>query len=279
MGWSPLTESSKAAPRRQLRVAIAGLGVSVETRDQGLAQAVQGRYQGYLTQGPVHLQLALSHHPDEQVPHILEPKAVFFDGGVRFQEPAFEGEIDVISGRAQVRLNTPDPLPGLEYFLRVIFALLAFEVGGLLFHGAGILKQGAVYLFFGPSGTGKTTVSRSVAAHRVLNDDLVLLFPEQTGWTVYATPFWNPSQVVSAGPQQGPLAGLYRLVQSSDSFVEPMGRGQAVAELVANTPVIAADPDQGLALLTRAQALAQAVPPKRLHLLLGDEIWPFILRG
>jgi hypothetical protein len=277
MGWTSQGGVPQTAPLQPVRLFIAGLGVEVEAAEQDLRAAVQDRYQAYLGSGPIQIHLAISCHPDPQVKHTLEPKAEFFEGGVRFWEPAFQGEIDRISGRAQVRLTAPDPLPELEYFLRVIFALLAFESGGLLFHSAGVLRRGQAYLFFGPSGTGKTTVSRSVAASKVLNDDLVLLLPDKRDWTVYATPFWNPSQVVPAGPQRGPLAGLYRLVQSQSSFVEPMGRGQAVAELVANTPIIAANPSQGLALLNRAERLAQAVPPQRLHLHLGDNIWPVIL--
>ncbi len=278
MVLKPLPDPSQGSSSQLPRLAIAGLGVRMETSDQGLMDAIRTRYQAYFSPGPAQVELSICHRPDEQISHSLEPEAIFFAGGVRFLEPAFQGEFELGAGRAQVSLHAPDPLPELEYFLRVIFAMLAFEAGGLLFHSAGILRQGCAYLFFGPSGTGKTTVSRSVDAGMVLNDDLVLLLPEKGRWHVHATPFWNPSQVIPAGPQQGVLAGLYRLAQSQASSVEPLGRGQTVAELVANTPVIAADPSRGLALLTRAQSLAQAMPPQRLNLRLGDDIWPLVLR-
>ena len=53
MGRRPLAEPSEASPHRHLRLAIAGLGVGIETLDPGLNQAVQDRYQGYLTPGPL----------------------------------------------------------------------------------------------------------------------------------------------------------------------------------------------------------------------------------
>ena len=67
----------------------------------------------------------------------------------------------------------------VEYFLRVIYALLVFQAGGLLFHAAGIVRDGQCYLFFGHSGSGKTTVARLSSTDLVLNDDLVVLIPRQ----------------------------------------------------------------------------------------------------
>ncbi len=271
---SPLAPQSPG-----VRLSIAGLGVRLGNLAPGILEAVQRRYQKYLLPGPVHLTLTVEHHPENQTSRTPEPKANFAGGIVSFNEPAFRGTIDPVDGQAWLTLKAPDPLPELEYFLRVIYALLVFEAGGVLFHAAGIIRDGRAYLFFGPSGTGKTTVARSVDEKMVLNDDLVVLLPAERGWTVYATPFWNPSQVVPAGPQQAPLQGMFRLVQSPETFLEFMGSGQAVAELVANTPVVAADPSRGLALLARAQQLKQAVTPQRLHLCLGDDIWPVVMSG
>lgn len=258
-------------------LSIAGLGVWLETPVSGILDAVLHRYQKYLIPKPLKLTLTVEHHSENPAVRSPEPAATFSEGVISFNEPAFQGKIDPAGGQAWVTLKAPDPMPELEYFLRVIYALLVFEAGGLLFHAAGIIHERCAYLFFGPSGTGKTTVARSVEENRVMNDDLVVLLPAEGHWTVNATPFWNPSQVVPAGPRQAPLRGLFRLVQSQETYLESMGSGQALAELVANTPVVAADPSRGLALLARAQQLMNGVPPQRLHLRLGDNIWPVVM--
>ena len=62
----------------------------------------------------------------------------------------------------------------LANFLRVTYALLLIRHGGFLFHSAGMIRNGCGYLFYGHSGSGKTTVSRLSQNHvTLLSDDLV----------------------------------------------------------------------------------------------------------
>jgi hypothetical protein len=107
-----------------------------------------------------------------------------------------------------------------------------------------------------------------------LNDDLIILRPREEGWVAYGTPFWNmeaehrESQVAS-----GPVAGIYRLVQDDDVYLEPVSPATAIAELVANCPVINGSPSHLAALLSRCTQLAAAVPVQRLHFRKDGTFW------
>src|SRR5262249_12282362 len=70
--------------------------------------------------------------------------------------------------------------PGIgENFLRVLVAYRLLELGGAVLHSAGVADGDGAFLFLGPSGAGKTTLSRQSEAQgrTVLSDDLNALLP------------------------------------------------------------------------------------------------------
>ncbi len=178
--------------------------------------------------------------------------------------------------RAYLNVIAPEPFEPIDYFVRTALALLALETGGLLLHAAGLVRRRQGFAFFGYSGSGKTTIARVSADASVLNDDLIALWPQSGGWVMHATPFSNPTQVAPSAAQSAPLAALYRLVQAPRVFIEPIDQARAVAEIVASSPIVSADLDRAMLLLTRAERLAAAVPVQRLHFLPDDSFWTIV---
>lgn len=200
-----------------------------------------------------------------------------FDRGVlRFRAAHCTGSFDLDAQPAYLDVIAPHPFEPIDYAVRAALALLAFEAGGLLFHAAGLARRGNGYAFFGYSGSGKTTVARVSTDAVILNDDLVVLLPAANRWWIYATPFSNPTQVTSAGPRRVPLAALYRLVQDQQIWVEPIDPATAIAEVIASSPVVSADPDRALALLARAEQLVGVVPVQRLHFRPESSFWAVV---
>ena len=164
----------------------------------------------------------------------------FVKGRCQLQAQGFVGEIVPDSGYAFLRAHPSAELGDLAYFARSAFALHAFDRGALIFHAAGIVHEGVAYAFFGHSGSGKTTVARLSKGKPVLNDDLLFIGPADSGYKVWATPFGKRrSQVLTAS-----LRALLRLQQAHKDRLEPMPRGIALGELVANSPVVNADPSR-----------------------------------
>jgi hypothetical protein len=258
------------------RLGIAGLGAALVCNDAHLVEMLRQRYAEFLGPPEIHIEVSIDHlhtAPGRKRPEITP---IFTPGQVIFNTPGFQGEIDLQSGRAALSLASSDPFADLDYFIRVVYALLLFETGGLLFHSAGILRGGKVYLFFGHSGSGKSTVARLSAEEVVLNDDLVALRPAGEAWVVHATPFGGEDYRSVGGEGRGTLAALLRLVQDQQVSLEPMQPGEALAEVVSNMPIIPADPRMGDAVLARGQAVLAAVPAYRLHFLPAPTFWEVI---
>ncbi|HEY0607712.1 MAG TPA: hypothetical protein VGD58_32660 [Herpetosiphonaceae bacterium] len=257
-------------------LSIAGLGITLHCGDPELAAALRQRYRDFPLDGEPLLTATITLAGRERAAPLYDPAISFDHGTLRFTTPSYTGTIDVQTGRAALTISSAYPLEDIEYFVRVIYALLAFRAGGLLLHGAGIVRGGRGYLFCGYSGSGKTTVARLSPDDQVLNDDLVVALPDGDRWLLYATPFWNPTQVRPSGIKCAPLIALLRLVQNTTVFLEPMGAGQALAEIIANVPVLPADPALSAALLLRGRQLLLAVPTYRLHFLPDPSFWPLV---
>lgn len=253
-------------------LSIAGIGVSVACNDHPLVEQLSWRYREFPLEGDVQFAIRVELMEREGYGAFLEVDTAFRESVMEFKSPAYEGFVDTRKGYGQLSLSSAHPQDEVEYFLRVVYSLLVFNVGGLLFHAAGIVRWGRAYLFFGHSGSGKTTVSRLSSDNVVLNDDLIVLLPQMEGWIAYATPFWNPTQVRPTS-NSAPVAGLFRLVQDKDVFLEVMGKGQALAEMVASVPVIPDDRSRGGELMARCGSLLEKVPAHLLHFLPDSSFW------
>lgn len=257
---------------------VGPLQVQIEADDPALHQLFRSAYPaftGRATSAPYTLTAHLDYAPGASATAYPMPSE-FQAGVLYFTAPDHTGYVDVAAGRAQLTYTDSQRYTTANYFASILIALLAFEAGGLLFHGAGLLRGERGYVFFGPSGTGKTTVSRVSTEAVVLNDDLVVLLPQAGAWLVQATPFTNPTQVPPAGDRHGPLSAFYRLVQSRRVFTEPFSPAVAVAEIIGGCRIVSGDPDRAVALLARVERLVRAVPVYRLHFLPDASFWQII---
>jgi hypothetical protein len=200
----------------------------------------------------------------------------FSNGRCLLEAEGFSGEITADGEWACIRAHPAAPLADLKYFVRVAFAICAFQHGAILLHAAGIVRHGAAFALFGHSGSGKTTAARLSTGLPVLSDDLVLLRQGTTGWEAWASPFGRRRcpEVRSA-----PLGALLRLVQGPEDRLEPLSLGVALGELVANSPVINADPGRSLALIARWEEILKSVPIALLRFRKSDTFWEIVDGG
>lgn len=104
----------------------------------------------------------------------------------------------------------------------------------LIVHGSAVIVEGKGYVFFGPSGIGKTTISRLWRDRGaiLLNDDRVALYQEPDGtWKVAGTPWHGEEPIVS--PASAPLAGVARLRQSPTFSLRSTDNATGLSELIA----------------------------------------------
>ncbi|MFA6317936.1 MAG: hypothetical protein WC943_10995 [Elusimicrobiota bacterium] len=152
--------------------------------------------------------------------------------------PRFGWELSDSRGKGVFR---PGPYD-LDSLLRTLVSHLAPDAGGVLLHCASLSFRGRSHLFVGPSGAGKTTLSRKLGGRRlepghsvkVLSDELTLLTGTGAGsrpaFLAHSTPFWGEFRL----PENNGSAPLGRvfLLRKGPAAVRPMKTGPAVAELL-----------------------------------------------
>ena len=164
---------------------------------------------------------------------------------------------------------------GSENFLRAMTAGFILERGGLLLHGAAVVRGGRAYVFFGPSGSGKTTVTRLSPADTVLSDDLTLLVRQDDAFRAAGIPFGMAHHHVPDTNEAFPIAGLHRLVHSREVRRERMTGAAAMAEVIASLPFVLEGEDPHAPMEIAARLLGQ-VPLWRLHFRKDDAFWSVI---
>jgi hypothetical protein len=261
-------------------LALGPVRLNIAAQQAALHAAVRSAYRSFVVPAADGDQ-ALTLHIDYASGPAPADWPFFFERGIlHFTATHYNGWLNLHAPhpaqRAYLNVVAPHPFEPVDYFVRAALSLLSFETGGLLFHAAGLVRRRQGFAFFGYSGSGKTTVARNSADAVVLNDDLVMLHQAAQGWTMHATPFSNPTQVTPSAPQSASLAALYRLVQAPRVWVEPLEQALAIAEIIASSPVVSADPDRAISLLARAAQLVAAVPVQRLHFLPDDSFWSVI---
>lgn len=265
--------------RNTVTIDIADMAVTLRTDDAALADRLRARYADFLAPGAapcvtvdVHVRDGL--RVEEPVPGTTWVTRLARHGDALHYRSYFEhGTIDLAGDSAELTL-APDA--DAENFLRVLYAWLSLRHGGLLLHAAGVIRDGAGYVFFGPSGAGKSTVARLAAADTVVSDDLVVIRPNTTGWTLHGVPFRGE---LAAGPRtnsRAPLRALLRLRQSNRHALEPLSPSLATAELAAAAPFAARGTGLGDALVAVCARVARAVPVSTLHFRRDDQFWTAI---
>ncbi len=103
--------------------------------------------------------------------------------------------------------------------------------GGALMHAASIAGREGALLVAGPSGAGKTTMSRAAAAEgaHVLSDERSIVRPSPRGWLVGGTPW--PGEGGFAENRSVPLRQLILLEQADHDELVPLSPARALAML------------------------------------------------
>jgi hypothetical protein len=257
-------------------LAIAGWRIRLECMLPAFGEAVAARYRDFVVPDGAANDAWVTVALDPDIPTGEWPaRPVTRQGDVCFFDvPGAYGRIALGSWQADLRLRRKNSGSLLEHFLKSVFAYLAFHRGGLLFHAAGILVDGEVFLFTGEGGSGKSTVVALSSDKLALNDDLVVLRPGRRGWRAYGTPFWNALATRRSGQTaDGVVAGIYRLTQDQRDYLDSIPNAVAISELMANCPVVNVDPVELSALMARSRELAGVVKVQRLHFRESPDFW------
>jgi hypothetical protein len=171
-----------------------------------------------------------------------------------------------LDGRLVYRAGVAPPLFG--YPADQLLLIHALGVcGGALIHGAALVGRDGGYLVSGPSGTGKTTISREWHAlgGRVLSDERTVVRPavSHNGWVLGGTPW--PGEGGFADNAVVPLRGLMLLEQADHDELVAITPARALALLYRCHFPPLWDAQAGERTIANLERLVRAVPAFRLH--------------
>ncbi len=150
-----------------------------------------------------------------------------------------------------------------ENYFRILFSYRLMECRGVLVHSSCVVDDsGDAYLFFGPSGAGKTTVSRLSldTGRQVLSDDMNAVTPSGDNTVIEKLPFFGDLGRTSTLEASYPLRAVCRLQKGENHKLQAMSRAEATAALLACSPNVNLNPFWQERLVSNLQALIQSVP-------------------
>ena len=211
----------------------------------------------------------------------FNPVRIECDGDrVRYLGYRVAGWFDVSGGRGDLILAAGEYEPAeraIENFIRAAVAWQAATRGGALVHGASAIWNERAYLFFGPSGVGKSTLVASNRRARVVSDDLSLLLPADDGRLGLAgSPFRGTYEKGQPVVGSTPLVAGFRLFQASRAEVRSADRVQVFAELVGSLPFVAEAFKNRPDLFERTERAFAAVPLAHLRFCKDESYWDAI---
>ena len=186
--------------------------------------------------------------------------------GVSGQVAAQSAKLEVFGGG----------LAAMQTATRLACALWLAERGGLLLHGASVEVDGRALVFAGPSGAGKTTLSRrlgAAGAHVIADEVAAVRLARAADGRVEPRLFGHPLPRRfgdGRAPKEGiPLAGI-GLISHAGPGAAPRGTrlspGQAGRALLHRVFLPAAHRSLAESALTTVEAIARAVPVHALSL-------------
>jgi hypothetical protein len=201
-------------------------------------------------------------------PWIIETS--YEQGQLKYRSHFDEGQADLERGTGVLEIA---PETDVENFLRVLYAHLCLRADGLLLHSAGVVSDGAGFVFFGQSGSGKSTVSRLSLDKTILSDDLVILRIQDGKARVYGVPFRGDFPEAPRVNTSADLRGLFALVKAPEHAITHVEPPAALARLLACMPFVIIDAAHAKRAVKICSQLIECVPVRALRFRLDSGFW------
>lgn len=268
-------------PIPEVRLAVAGVGLAL--RGDGPHRTIlrEARYQPFLADVPPHATVVVTPAEVNRDRTFTGPEVTLDGPALTYRTYGGAGTLDPASGTGWLQVTADERIAQgvLANYLRVAYALLLVQHGGFLFHSAGMIRGGRGYVFYGHSGSGKSTISGLSRPHAtLLSDDLVAVRAHDDAWHVHGTPFWGDLANHPRTNASAPLRGLFSLVKDTAVRLEPLPPSQAVADVISSVPVTCTEPGLSARLIDLCADLVAQVPCYRLHFARDDSFWSVIDR-
>lgn len=264
----------------QVPLEIGGIRATVQCDDSDYLGLIRHRYEGFQATGrslsgsrddAFDLLLAVQ---DDLLPGSEVTPRVDAEGdGYRLRRRDFDVILD--QGGRRLQGTVARSMYSFDSMLRVFFTLILQDADGMLIHGSSIVERGRAVLFYGVSGSGKTTTTLLSAPRPVLSDELTLVRKVDGEYRAYGTPFWGELQK-NGENISAPLDRVLLLRKDTRVFVEPMTPARALRALMPCVLFFAEEPAQVQRVVDRVIDLVADVPAGALHFRKDPSFWDIL---
>lgn len=264
----------------QISISIAGWPTTLtfaNGTDSGVIAKFADKYDAFRIDQPAGIDIQVSVEEGEPfIPPAPGPWQIRTgerDGHIEFESHFEKGWIDFGVERGALIIR---PIGDPENFLRVGYAWRCLRHCGLLLHAAGVIRHGRGYVFFGHSGSGKSTISRLSLEHTVLSDDMVILKKDDHVWRVFGVPFRGDMPEAPRTNGVADLHGLYSIQKDIHHRIDNMTRPEGIGRLASCVPFVMEHLQNVARIMQICEEVESSVPARFLHFSRDTGFWSVI---
>lgn len=164
---------------------------------------------------------------------------------------------------------------------RIISAYALPRANTLMLHSAGVVADGAAYVFVGRSGAGKSTLSAlsERLGHGVLSDDINLVRAGTNGGLrAFPSGFFGQYRSVGIDREQEsfPVAGIFLLEQAHEVHVAAVSQAMVISQMLVNCPFLNQAQNRLNGLMDLLSDFASRVKTGRLAFCKDEDPWSLL---
>jgi hypothetical protein len=262
-------------PSHSVVIEVGELSVNLQTIDSHYCEELRNHYRSFVSEKnraefyfDVELTESGINDPDDDV-RVIRRSTVW-----SLERGDFSAQWNIASSRGRIRQCAN--LYSIDSALRIFHTVVLAAKGGFLLHAASAIRNGKAFLFAGPSGAGKTTISRSAPPNAVLlTDEVSYIRKRGDGYVAFGTPF--AGELAKFGENvSAPVAALYLLQKGAENRIESVHPTDAVRALMTNILFFADDQDLVRLVFQSACQFVERVNVQRLTFVPNASAWESI---
>ena len=262
-----------------MNVVIGGNAIQISTSSAAFDETLRAQYAGFIApQNGPSIQLTVDLTP----PSLPDPDADIevhsevHSAGTRWimRRGDFQASYDPAARTGVVRQSASRH--SVDSVIRIIHSLTLAEQTGFLLHAASVVIDGRALIFAGPSGAGKTTISRLAPADaHLLTDEISYVRKMPDSWTAFGTPF--AGELARPGENRSAaIEALYLLKHGAENQARALSRAAAARSILRNILFFAGDCALANLLFDTVCDFVAAIPVVELSFVPDARIWELV---